>query len=140
MIWALLAWFLFGASVGSQDALMLSSEGADDLISSIETAVNDEGRGRSAVQTVEELKTDIAEFEQVFLDSGEQLNLLYAKHEDTSEEMSSILADLNSNWEVGQAKALDARFDLRDSLTEDEWQAVFGTEDASVQSEGLSSD
>ena len=139
MIWALLAWFLFGASGSGQNALMLNSEGADDLIISIESAVNDEGRRQSAVQTIEELKTDIAEFEQEFLDSGEQLNQLYANHEDTSEEISSIFVNLNSSWEAGQVKALDARFGLRKSMTEDEWQSVFGTEEASVKSEELSS-
>jgi len=39
-----------------------------------------------------------------------------------------ILEDLNSSWESSQQSALDLRFKLKESMTEDEWAALFSTE------------
>jgi hypothetical protein len=32
---------------------------------------------------------------------------------------------LNSGWEASQQRAIDLRFDLKDSMTEEEWAALF---------------
>ena len=40
----------------------------------------------------------------------------------------AILDDLNLGWQTSQQHALDLRFELRDSMTEAEWAALFGGE------------
>jgi hypothetical protein len=40
--------------------------------------------------------------------------------------MLALLGDLNAEWAAGQERALNARFALRDVLTEEEWSAFFG--------------
>ena len=39
--------------------------------------------------------------------------------------VSGVLQELNSDWIATQNRLLDARFKLRDSMTEAEWPAVF---------------
>ena len=125
MIWALLAWFLLGGSDG-HSALMLNASGADELVASIETTVSDDVRRPKAVLAVEGLKAEIVEFEQVFSDSRRQLDRLYVDHDDTSGEIREVYSELNAAWDAGQTYALDARFVLRDVMTEEEWRSLFG--------------
>lgn len=130
MIWAMLAWLLLGSSAG-QNSLMLNAEGADKLISSIKAAVPDESRQKNAVEHVKELKSEMAAFERLFSDTGKQLNCLAENHEDTTDEFNTVLSGLNDTWEAGQSRALDERFELRKSMTEKEWQKVFGPDSGS---------
>ena len=125
MVWALLAWFLLGGSNG-HSALMLNASGAQELIVSIESVVTDDLRRSEALLVVEDLESEIGGFEQVFSDSGRQLDRLYAIHDDASEEIREVFSELNSTWEVGQARALDVRFRLRELMTEEEWALLFG--------------
>lgn len=125
MIWALLAWFFLGGSNG-QSALMLNASGMEELIASIESGVSDDLRKSDALMVVEDLEPDIAEFEQLFSDSGRQLDRLYADHDDASDEIREVFSELNSTWEAGQARALDSRFRLRELMTEEEWASLFG--------------
>ena len=124
MIWALLAWFLLGGS-NDHSALMLSANGAQELIVSIDSVVTDDLRRSEAVMVVEGLEAEIAEFERLFSDSGRQLDRLYADHNDTSNETQEVLSELNAAWEAGQTHALDARFKLREVMTEEEWVSLF---------------
>ncbi len=125
MIWALLAWFLLGGS-NDHSALMLSADGAQELIVSIESVVTDDLRRSEAVMAVEGLEAEIAEFEQLFSDSGRQLDRLYSDHDDTSYEIREVFSELNATWEAGQTHALDARFVMREVMTEQEWRSIFG--------------
>ena len=134
MIWAMLGWLLFGGSGGAygQSALMLTEDGNKELIASISEIVIEDERRQKAVQPLEDLQVEIRSFETLFNDSGQQLNELYLSHESMSEDANVILDALNSAWEVGQAQALDARFELRDSLTEQEWESLFGADPSGV--------
>ena len=124
MIWALLALFLLGGS-NFHSALMLNASGAEELVASIENAVSDDLRRSKAVLAVEGLRAEIVEFEQLFSESRRQLDRLYADHDDTSDEIQNVLSGLNTTWEEGQAHALDARFEMREVITEEEWRSLF---------------
>ena len=130
MIWAILGWLLFGGSGGvyGASALMLTEEGNEELIGAISAIVSQDDRRQSAIQPLTELQADIRNFEKLFKNSGEKLNKLYQSHDSMSHEASAILDELNKSWEEGQARALDARFKLRDSLTEQEWDSLFGAD------------
>jgi len=127
VIWALLAWYFFGGG-GVGSGAILTSSGIDDISEQVAIVVQDETRVRSAAQTLKGLRKEIKAFEKSFAKSGRKLNKLYEDHADNREEALAILAELNSEWKVGQESALDARFALRDTMTEDEWTAVFGNE------------
>ncbi len=42
-----------------------------------------------------------------------------------------VLQELNSGWELSQQRAIDLRFELRDSMAEEEWAALFVVESPS---------
>ena len=130
MIWAILGWLLFSGSgsVYGASALMLTEDGNEELIGAISAIVSQDDRRQSAIQPLTELQADIRSFEKLFKNSGEKLNKLYQSHDSMSHEASAILDELNKSWEEGQARALDARFKLRDSLTEQEWDSLFGAD------------
>jgi hypothetical protein len=127
MIWALLAWYFFGGG-GAVSGTILTSSGVDDISEQVAIVVEDETRRQSAQQTIKGLKKELKAFEKSFAKSGRKLSKLYEDHADNREEALAILAELNSEWKAGQESALDTRFALRDTMTEDEWAAVFGNE------------
>lgn len=134
MIWAILGWLLFGGSGGAygQSALMLTEEGNKELIASISEIIIEDDRRQRAIQPLENLQAEIRNFETLFNDSGKQLNELYLSHDSMSDDANVILDGLNTAWEEGQAQALDARFELRDSLTAQEWESLFGVDPGGV--------
>lgn len=125
VFWAFLAWYLFGgATVGS--GAILTSAGVADLQEQVTVVVTDRTRREDALSVLEGLEKDVRAFEKSFQKTGKQLNKLYIEHADNRATARSILAGLSSEWADGQDRALDARFALRDQLTEDEWEALFG--------------
>jgi len=135
MIWALLAWFVLGGP-GAGSGAILTSSGVEDLRDRVAVVVDDEARRRSAAATLGGLKKDVRAFERVYASSGRKLNDLYSDHETGRAAALAILDGLNSEWAEGQQRALDARFALRDGLTEAEWSALFPGRDQSAQSIG----
>lgn len=127
MIWALLAWYFFGGG-GAVSGAILTSSGVDNISEQVAIVVEDDTRRQSAQQTIKGLKKELKAFEKSFAKSGRKLSKLYEDHADNREEALAILAELNSEWKAGQESALDTRFALRDTMTEDEWAAVFGNE------------
>jgi len=125
MIWALLAWYFFGSG-GVGSGAILTSSGVDELGNKVAIVVEDDTRRQSATRTLRDLKKDAKAFEKSFRKSGRQLNKLYEEHADNRQEALVILNDLNSEWEAAQGRALDARFALREQMSEKEWSALFG--------------
>jgi len=91
----------------------------------VEVAVTDPARAEAAAETLGELKTEIKAFEKAFSKSGKELTKLYKDHEADADQMLAVLDELGSDWEATQQRAIDLRFDLKKSLTEEEWAEVF---------------
>ena len=49
----------------------------------------------------------------------------YTDHADGGDQALLILDELNSGWQVSQQRAIDLRFEFRDSMTEGEWAEMF---------------
>jgi hypothetical protein len=124
MIMALLAWFFLAGAASS--GAILTSASVTQLRDRVAVVVEEPARYGVAKSVLAGLKKDVKGFEKAFTSSGKQLNRLYQDHSDNRQEALDVLAGLNSAWETGQARALDARFALRDALTEDEWATLFG--------------
>ena len=43
-------------------------------------------------------------------------------------EIEAVLDELNHDWQRGQERALDLRYELRDRLTREEWAALFSSD------------
>lgn len=123
MIWALLAAYFLGG--GGISGSMLTSAGVKQLSKQTETVVVEPARAESAQQTLKILRKEVKTFEKRFTKSGKQLTKSYKNHTADPDQAIALLDELNSGWEVSQQRALDLRFELRDSLTEEEWAAMF---------------
>jgi hypothetical protein len=126
MLWVLLAMYLFGGGVGSGG--MLTSAGVKQLSARTEVVIEDPDRAEAAQQTLAKLRKEAKAFEKIYSRSGKQLKKSYKDHDASVGQELVILEDLNSSWKFSQQRALDLRFELKESMTEDEWAALFSTE------------
>jgi len=125
MIWALLAAYFLGGGVGGVSGGMLTPASVKQLSARTEEVIVDSARAEAAQQTLAELRKEVKAFQKTFSKSGKQLNKSYKDHADGGNQALLILDELNSGWEVSQQRAIDLRFELRDSMTEEEWAALF---------------
>ncbi len=126
MIWALLAIYFLGGGVGSGS--MLTSGGVKQLSARTEVVIENPGRAKAAQQTLAKLRKEAKAFEKVFSKSGKKLKKSYKDHDASVGQARVILEDLNSSWKYSQQRALDLRFELKESMTGEEWAALFSTE------------
>ena len=126
MLAALLVAFLLGG--GGVAGGILSTGTVKQIGKQVEAAVQDPARAATAAETLGALKAEIKGFEKSFARSGKDLGKLYKNHGADAEAMLAVLDDLNAGWEASQRRAIDLRFELKESLTAEEWAAVFGGE------------
>ena len=125
MIWALLAAYFLCGGVGGASGGMLTLASVKQLSSLAEEVIVDSARAEAAQQTLTELRKEVKAFQKTFSKSGKQLNKSYKDHADGGNYALDVLQELNSGWELSQQRAIDLRFELRDSMTEEEWAALF---------------
>lgn len=124
MIWALLAMYFLGA--GGVSGSTLTSASVKQLSRQAEVIIVDSERSESAQLILKELRKEAKSFEKVFARSGRQLTKSYKDHAADLADVTEVLSDLNLSWEASQQRALDLRFALRESMTEEEWTALLG--------------
>ncbi len=129
MIWALLAGFLvvaFGG--GGVNGGLLTAAGVKQANARLEVVIEDPNRVAAAQETLAQLRTDVKTFEKVFSKSGKELISSYKDHASSIEQERVIQEELNSSWNIAQQRALDLRFELKESMTEEEWTEMFTIE------------
>ena len=124
MIWALLAMYFLGA--GGVSGSTLTSASVKQLSRQAEVIIVDSERSKVAQLILKELRKEAKSFEKVFARSGRQLTKSYKDHAADLADVTEVLSDLNLSWEASQQRALDLRFALRESMTEEEWTALLG--------------
>jgi hypothetical protein len=125
MIWAFLAWyFLGGAGAG---VTMLTPTYVDQLSDQVTLVVEDAARSAAAQQTLKGLRKEVKAFDKVVTKSGKPLTKSYNDHAANPDDTLEIFDTLNADWSAAQQRALDYRFELRESLTEDEWAKLFAS-------------
>lgn len=125
MLIALLAAYLLGGGSGVAGAI-LTPQAVQQISKQVKTVVAEEARAEAATETLAELKGAVKAFDKDFKRSGKELTRLYKDHDGEAERMTEVLDELNSSWAGAQKRAVELRFRLRESLTEEEWAAVFG--------------
>lgn len=125
MLIALLAAYLLGGGDGLAGGIV-TIETVKQVGKQVEATVSDSVRSDAAAETLADLKAELKGFEKSFARSGKALTGLYKDHGADSAMILSALDELNSDWEAAQQRALELRFELKESLTEEEWAAVFG--------------
>jgi len=125
MIWALLAAYFLGGGIGGVSGSILTSASVKQLSERTEEVIADPARAEAAQQTLAELRQEVKAFQKMFSKSGRQLNKSYKDHAADVNQTLAALEELNSGWDAAQQRAIELRFALRDSMTEEEWAALF---------------
>jgi len=128
VFWAFMFWYFFGGGAGAIDAGALTPATVEELSDRIEIVVQDPARAEAAQTTLARLKTEVAAFGKKFTASGRAISRSYRDHAAGRAEIEAVLDELNRDWERGQERALDLRFELRDQLTRQEWAALYSKE------------
>ena len=126
MLMALLAAYLLGG--GGASGGILTVPEVKQIQARVEASVDDSSREEAAAAELAALKAEIKRFDKAFGKSGKRLAKLFKDHESGAAEMQAALDDLNSDWVDAQSEALEIRARLKEQLTREEWQAVFGGE------------
>ena len=121
----LLALYLFGGGVG---ASLLTPAAIDEIGERVEVIVADSVRSEAALQTLIELKNEVESYNKLVSKADEELRDLYKDHGADANEMVTIVNDFGAVWQATQVHAIELRFQLKASLTAEEWAAVFGGE------------
>jgi len=123
MLTALLISLLFGG--GGTSAIVITPDMLTGMIKEVRMSVVDPARADAAVELLKGARSDVKSFEKSFAKSGKTLTMLYKQHAGDSQEMLAQLDELNGKWEATQVAVLDARFQLKELLPRDEWEALF---------------
>lgn len=126
MLIAMLTVFLLGG--GLMGGTILNPSEVEAISERVEMTIDDPGRAQAAVEILDELKTEIKDFDRIFVDSGEVVSDIYRDHSAGRHQLLKKLEALNLEWYASQNRNIKLRKRLKATITADEWAAVFGAE------------
>jgi hypothetical protein len=121
-------WYFIGGGAAGISAGALTPATVGELSDRVAIVVEDRARAEAAQSTLAELKRETAAFEKEFAVSGKAIKRSYGDHAADRAEIEAVFEQLNRDWERGQERVLDLRFELREQLTREEWAALYSTE------------
>ena len=126
MLIAMLVSFLLGG--GLLGGSMVTPADVDLIGERVELLVVNSESAAKAQLVLDELRTEVKAFNQIFFDSGDSLRDMYLDHEIPAWQIQRSLESLNLEWYQSQQRGLKLRNRLKESITADEWTEVFGNE------------
>ena len=124
MLIAMLTVFLLGG--GLLGGSMVTPADVEVISERVGSIAENPEREATVQQILDELRVEVEEFDQVFIESGDSLRDMYLDHEVAAWQMQRSLELLNLEWYEFQHRGLKLRYRLRESITANEWAAVFG--------------
>ena len=85
-------------------------------------------RRDSALDSIKALDTLIEQSEKTNSDSLKTLRSLYEDHSSASDQLLDVVEKFAVDWQSLQSRVLDYQFEIKDSLTEEEWTQIFSAE------------
>ena len=119
----MLTTLLLGA--GLLGGSMITPNGVDLIGDRVELVVEDPARVDGAEQVLDELRTEVEEFNEIFIDSGNNLHDLYLDHAAGSQQMLQTLEALNLEWYASQNRTVKLRARLKEYISAAEWARIF---------------
>ena len=108
----------FGPDFSSQE--QLQEAGATVI-----AAVDDPARRAEVEKTVDKIFTEAKLFSKRFQTAQKQIKKQYKNHAAGADEAFTVLSQLSTDWEASQERMADLQFDLREQLTEEEWDEIY---------------
>lgn len=100
-----------------------------DLIGDkVELVVEDPARVDGAEQVLDELRTEVEDFNEIFIDSGDSLIDLYRDHAAGSQQILQTLEALNLEWYASQNRSVKLRARFKEFISAEEWARIFDVE------------
>ena len=121
-------WYFFGGGAGAIDAGALTPAAVEELSDRVAIVVEDPARAEAAQSILEDLRKDVVAFDKQFAASGKVVRRSYRDHAADRADVEAALDQLNRDWQRGQERVLNLRFELRDQLTREEWAALYSQE------------
>lgn len=118
-------WYFIGGGAVGMHAGALTPATVEELSDRVAIVVEEPARAEAARATLDDLKRVIVAFEKEFAETGKALKRSYRDHAADRAEVEAVFDQLNRDWQQGQERALDLRFELREQLTREEWEALF---------------
>ena len=123
MLAALLIAFFLGAS-GASGAILTESL-LKDFDERAQHVIADQVRADAVSAEVTAIGHELKHFNKTFARSGKSLSKLYKDHGGDAASMQAELDLLNADWEAAQLRAIEHRFNIREQMTPEEWEAAF---------------
>ena len=120
---AILTSLLLGA--GLLGGSMITPDGVDLIGDRVELVVEDSTRVTGAEKVIDELRTEVKDFNEIFIDSGDSLSDLYRDHAAGSRQMQQTLETLNLEWYASQNRSVKLRARLKEFVSAEEWAGIF---------------
>ncbi len=106
---------------------MITPNGVDLIGDRVELVVEDPARVAGVEQVMDELRAEVKDFNEIFIDSGDSLSDLYRDHAAGSGQIQQTLEALNLEWYASQNRSVKLRARLKEFLSAEEWARVFST-------------
>ena len=128
VFWAFMFWYFFGGGAGGINAGALTPATVEELSDRVAIVTEDPARAEAAQSILEDLRKDVVAFDKKYAAAGKSVRRSYRDHAADRAEVEAALDQLNRDWERGQERVLDLRFELREQLTREEWVALYSEE------------
>lgn len=88
--------------------------------------VDDPVRRAEVDETVVKILNKSNRFNRAYQDAVKKIRKQYQDHSSGAEEAFVVLREFETAWESAQMEMVDLQFKLREQLTEDEWNEIYG--------------
>lgn len=92
-------------------------------------AVQDPVRRAEVDKVVKEILAESKQANKRFQAARKQIKVQYQDHAAGADEALLVLSDLNADWQVVQQRMINLQFKLREQMTEEEWNQIYGQGD-----------
>ncbi len=97
----------------------------DSISSAFSKNIEDEQRATESEAIIEKMRAHTSEQMAGILEQRRRVLLVDGNADATAEDYRRVLTELVELWVQSERKLIDARFELRDKVTRQEWNAAF---------------
>ena len=123
MLIAMLTVFLLGG--GLLGGSMITPQDVELIGERVELVIEDPARVAEAEQLLDELRTEVEDYNDIFIESGDSLHDLYLDHAAGSQQTLRTLEALNLEWYASQNRSVKLRDRLKEHISAEEWARIF---------------
>ena len=114
----------FGASAMGPAGHTSLEKGKQEVAALIDKTIQDPAKAKRVKDLAQEIMNEVTASTEQSRAGHQQLYTVNARYDATPEEFTKILDDINNHRMQHAARILKLRFEMKDTLTEQEWKAL----------------